>query len=207
MQNNRFTYAFSICAFVLISGLVSANVEAESDISISMGLRPTYEKCGDSSGGVTVAMLNCDGPEYKYQKRRLNEVYKTLMKKLDPIGQAELRDEEGKWIAYRDYFCAPDPDGGTAADVGSSSCFVYETAKQATALEARPGQPVVLTQYESRLYGVRPPYINCMQPKIISAKETSACVAVEYKFQDRRLNTVYKALLAKLGEAEKKDFV
>lgn len=206
MINVRFNYLFPICAFAML-GPANSATNSVNDISTSMGLRAAYEECGDKSGGATVELLNCDAPEYKYQNNRLNAAYKMLMKKLDPGTQSELRNEERKWIAYRDYFCAPDADGGTAADVGSSSCLVSETAKQATALEARPDLPAAMTQYESKLYGIRPAYIKCIQTVPASRENLGSCIAAEYRFQDDRLNAVYTALFSKSSETVKKILV
>jgi uncharacterized protein YecT (DUF1311 family) len=201
MKNIQIVFAFALCALSVNFSAISAAPTAQNT-SDATGLRSSYEKCVDASGGVTVAMLDCDGPEYDYQNKRLDKAYKSFMEKLNTSDQAKLREEEKKWIAYRAYYCAPDPDSGTAADVGSSACFVAETAKQATALEARPGQPAVLSQYEGKKNGLRSAYTKCIEETRGIGPESQSCMEAEYKYQDARLNKVYQALIAKLSASE-----
>ncbi|GLQ46127.1 hypothetical protein GCM10007862_11780 [Dyella lipolytica] len=110
-----------------------------------MGLRPSYDKCIDASGAATFKMLDCIDTEHAYQDKRLNKAYMSLMAKLNVSEQAGLREKEKKWIAYRDSHCALAPDGGQGQRIDSASCFLGETAKQATALDARLRRPVAQT--------------------------------------------------------------
>lgn len=187
----------SVVTFVTLSlgcGAISAGQSAQ-DFGGSIGLRPSFYKCTDTSGGVTQALLGCNAKELTYQNARLSRAYKELVSKANTEGQAKIRDEESKWVTYRDYYCAPDVDGGTSADVDSGSCAVEETARQAAALESRPKQPSPLTQYDVKKIGLRPSYINCLGSNNTGVQELQRCIDMEYNFQDARLNKAYKGLL------------
>lgn len=99
--------------------------------------RASYKTCLDKSGGVTAAMRDCAGTEYKYQDDRLNRAYRALRAKLDQASATQLRDEQRGWIAERDTRCAADSGGGTAALIVTDDCSVQTTAKRAAELESR----------------------------------------------------------------------
>lgn len=128
-----------VCGAFSMNGLLGgANAYGQGTAGDqNFGLRPSYQECIDDSGGVTAKLLNCNGDEMKFQDRRLNDAYKTLTQSLPPKEELLLREDERKWIAYRDSYCAPDANGGTATDVDTSECKVEEAAKRANALEAR----------------------------------------------------------------------
>lgn len=201
MKLIRIIYALSLLSMSLTCGATSTSSPTQ-DEGNATGLRPSYDRCAEASGGVTVDILNCNAVEYSYQNKRLNKSYKSLMNKMSGSEQEKLRDEQRKWIAYRDSYCAPDKDGGTRAAIESSSCLVGETAKQATALEARPEQPPVLTQYEGEANGLRPSYIQCIKATLGRGPESQSCMDAEYTYQDARLNKAYQALMARLGKKE-----
>lgn len=100
-------------------------------------LSKEFSSCMDSSGGVTVDMLNCIGAETSLQDKRLNNNYKKLMIQLSPERKKELQEVQRAWIKYRDANCNfyADPDGGTMATVSSSDCFMSSTAARAKELE------------------------------------------------------------------------
>lgn len=50
---------------------------------------------------------------------------------------------------------------------------------------------------------LRPPYDTCISAAAGVTPEMQDCIATEYAYQDGRLNKAYKALMAKLDEAEK----
>lgn len=103
----------------------------------AVGLRHSYDACLDASAGADATMQTCISTEYVYQDARLNTIYEALMSKLPQGEQAKLRTEERKWIAYRDSTCKLAPDGGQGQRLESNDCSVEQTAKRATALEAR----------------------------------------------------------------------
>jgi len=112
----------------------SADTSAQPDCD---GIRASYSACLKTADGVTPDMQNCIGNEYAYQDKRLNRVYKALMVRLSEDEQAKLRDEERKWIAHRDAYCAPPPDAGQGQRLDSNDCAMEQTAKRAAVLEAR----------------------------------------------------------------------
>jgi uncharacterized protein YecT (DUF1311 family) len=110
---------------------------AMQDKTDATGLRHAYDTCLDASGGADAAMQDCISAEYVYQDARLNKIYKSLMVKIPKDEQARLRDEERKWIAYRDAHCKLAPDSGQGQRLESNDCAVEQTAKRATVLEGR----------------------------------------------------------------------
>ncbi len=50
---------------------------------------------------------------------------------------------------------------------------------------------------------LRPSYDACISAAAGVTPTMQDCIDTEYNYQDDRLNTVYKALMARLGEAEK----
>ncbi|MFI4953808.1 MAG: lysozyme inhibitor LprI family protein [Burkholderiales bacterium] len=108
--------------------------EAETD---AIGLRHSYGVCLDASGGADAAMQDCISTKYVYQDARLNTIYGTLMRKLPKGERTRLRVEEREWMTYRDATCKLTPDGGQGQRLESNDCSVEQTAKRATALEAR----------------------------------------------------------------------
>lgn len=140
MHNTHVSRMFLSC-LVAVSGAAIARTPMSETHYLcpadAGGLRSSYNICLDNSGGVTVKMLDCDDDELSYQDARLNKVYKKLFSSLSNSQKMVLRSDEKKWMAFRDSACRPDPDGGTAASVTSKSCYVDETARQATRLEQR----------------------------------------------------------------------
>ena len=56
----------------------------------------------DSSGGVTVDMMNCIGDETKRQDVLLNSAYKHVMNKSSPSRKKQLQEMQRVWIKYRE---------------------------------------------------------------------------------------------------------
>ena len=118
--------------FVLAACLsMSAFADDENDWK-RVGERPSYDACMRGAGGITFSMLNCNGQEQRYQDRRINAAYRALMTTI-PAGQRQdLRLKERAWIKDRESKCTQPSDSGTAGDINYSSCFLDETARQAT---------------------------------------------------------------------------
>lgn len=97
-----------------------------------------HATCMESSGGVTVEMLDCIGEEFERQDARLNNAYRTLRAPLSPARQQQLQAAQRLWVQYRDANCRfyLDPDGGTLATVSANDCVLRETAARAQELEA-----------------------------------------------------------------------
>lgn len=168
----------------------------------AVGLRASYEQCLDASGGVTAALLDCAAAELDHQDRRINAAYKTRLTSLPENQKNRLREDQRKWIVYRDVRCAPRRTGGTGASVGSGGCLVSETAKQAAALEIWPTMPPVLAPYEINANGIQPAYAGCIRLTRGVGSVARKCMEVEFAHQDVRLKKAYEALVRKLPVGE-----
>lgn len=103
-------------------------------------IRPSLKQCLKDSGDTTPGMRDCLNEEHAYQDKRLNQVYRKLMANLEMAERESLRQEERRWIAFRDKFCAVAPDPGQGQELDADSCLVDQTADRATELESRLSQ-------------------------------------------------------------------
>ena len=105
-------------------------------------LSKEYSVCIDNSGGVTPNLFECNGNELDHQDARLNGNYKKLMSKLSRNQKKVLLDGQRAWIILRKTNCelvyqqAGGKDGGSAARLGFSGCFLATTAARAKELES-----------------------------------------------------------------------
>lgn len=97
----------------------------------------TYERCMDTSGGVTAEMVSCIGAELKRHDARLNAQYKAALASLEENQQALLREAQRQWIKYRDANCGlyAQLTGGTIDRLNSATCVLDTTARRADELE------------------------------------------------------------------------
>jgi uncharacterized protein YecT (DUF1311 family) len=100
--------------------------------SAKIGLRPSFKKCVDDAGAVVPDTRECIASEYQYQDKRLNTVYRKLVASLNPSEQSRLRDEERRWIAYRDGRCRK-----LEPELEPENCELNATADRSAELEAR----------------------------------------------------------------------
>jgi uncharacterized protein YecT (DUF1311 family) len=103
----------------------------------SIGLRPSLGVCLKETGGTTPDIRDCLRDEHGFQDHRLYQTYKKLMGSLNETGRKRLREEERRWIAFRNKFCAPDNESGQGQELESNECLVDQTADRATELESR----------------------------------------------------------------------
>lgn len=96
-----------------------------------------FSACMDTSGGVTVNMMDCIGAETQRQDVRLNHAYKEVMAQLAPARKKQLQEAQRLWLRFRDAHCRfyADPDGGTLAAVNANECYMSATAARARELE------------------------------------------------------------------------
>lgn len=106
----------------------------------AIGLRPSLGTCIKEAAGTTPGIRDCLRDEHGFQDHRLNQTYKKLMGSLNEGGRKRLREEERRWIAFRDKFCAPDSDPGQGQELESAECLVDQTADRATELASRLAQ-------------------------------------------------------------------
>lgn len=103
----------------------------------AIGTRPSFDTCIKNSEGTTPGLRDCLREEHGFQDRRLNQTYKELMGSLNETDRKSLREEERRWIAFRDKFCALDKEPGQGQELDSVGCFVDQTADRATELQSR----------------------------------------------------------------------
>lgn len=109
---------------------------AQTRAKIEAAYTPDFDRCmksGDAARGVTAGILDCNGAENRRQDARLNQMYKTVMARLNPAQKAVLRRSELDWIRRRDGQCqdaAGEEGGGSAAGIIYSSCVLDETVKR-----------------------------------------------------------------------------
>jgi uncharacterized protein YecT (DUF1311 family) len=123
------TKVMVICLAVLWSSELLA--AADEDMT------KEYSVCMEKSQGVTVSMLHCAGDELDRQDARLNDNYKKLMSKLPRARKKVLREAQRTWIKFRKTNCDfyYDPNGGSAARLAGSGCFLIMTAARAKELK------------------------------------------------------------------------
>jgi uncharacterized protein YecT (DUF1311 family) len=92
---------------------------------------PTYKKCMEGSGGVTVAMRECIADEQVLQDKMLNDTYKVVMGRMVNNAQRiRMRDAEREWLKRTKKKC--DAAGaavgnGTAGPLVIDDCWLSET--------------------------------------------------------------------------------
>ena len=100
-----------------------------------------YLTCMDKSGGVTAEMVECTSDEKTRQDAQLNDNYKKLMSKISAKRKKGLLEAQRAWIKFRDANCKFyfDPEGGTAALLAGTGCFLQVTADRAKELKNLTG--------------------------------------------------------------------
>ena len=96
-----------------------------------------YQQCLDNSGGVTIAMRECNGREWQAQDRRLNRNYRAVLRYLSRSKQRELKAVQRAWISYRDAKCRFEMGltGGSIDVINSGSCMIETTKRRADELD------------------------------------------------------------------------
>ena len=117
--------------------LLAALLLSVSAMASEPGYSSAYQRCLDNSGGVTIAMRECNAQELRYQDGLLNRHYKALMSRLSPAKKAELKKTQRLWIKYRDANCGfyAGLTGGTIDIINAGSCHVEMTACRAEELD------------------------------------------------------------------------
>ena len=103
----------------------------------AIGIRPSLDACLKGTGGTTPDIRDCLSGEHGFQDHRLNQIYKKLMGSLGEAERKHLREEERRWITFRNTFCAPSPEPGQAQELEADECLVDQTADRASELELR----------------------------------------------------------------------
>lgn len=100
-------------------------------------LTPQYTSCM-SAALATADMLECISSETKIQDHALNATYKRVMGKLEPEGQATVRQAQRAWIKERDAQCdkeAAEFEGGSLGPVTHADCYLQKEIERTIQLE------------------------------------------------------------------------
>ena len=131
----KITSAFLIAAFV------AASAPAQTQTQVEKRYTRGYSECMDTSGGVTIEMLNCIAAEIDIQDARLNQAYVMVMRPLAKPRKNTLRGLQRTWIKQRDAKCARSiaDEGGSMAGPIYSGCILDETIRRTIFLENYKG--------------------------------------------------------------------
>jgi uncharacterized protein YecT (DUF1311 family) len=99
------------------------------------GLRDSYVKCAEATGGSTWEMQNCVEGEFEYQNARLNATYRKLQSRLPRAGKKALAQDEKEWMSVRDSSCEWNPkEEGQAQRIEANICSLKQTSARADQL-------------------------------------------------------------------------
>jgi uncharacterized protein YecT (DUF1311 family) len=90
-------------------------------------------------GQSTAGSVACIAREHAFWDRLLNQTYAQLREAGTDEPNADLRDLQREWLAWREARCAYEAqqyEGGTYANVAANHCFTQETARRAIDLGA-----------------------------------------------------------------------
>jgi uncharacterized protein YecT (DUF1311 family) len=96
------------------------------------------QNCADAQSQTDMDI--CAGQDFTKADAALNAVYKQLMAKITPAGQASLKKAEKSWLVYRDDQCAFNTLGSAGASVNpmvSATCKTALTTQQTAQLKAQ----------------------------------------------------------------------
>ena len=127
---SRITKVMIVCLVVLWNGHLLAATKEDN-------MSQEYSHCMDKSGGAAGSMLECIGDELDRQDARLNEHFKKLMSKQSHGQKKTLVEAQRAWLKFRKTNCDfyYDPNGGSAARLGGSDCWLTMTATRARELK------------------------------------------------------------------------
>ena len=84
-------------------------------------------------------MRDCQSEKLARQDKRLNQVYRALMRKASEKQASELREDQRAWLAYRDATCKllhTFGTGGTIDLINAGSCEVDILTRRVGFLES-----------------------------------------------------------------------
>lgn len=126
---------------LLIAALAANSASAQTQTQVEKRYTRGYSECMDTSGGVTIEMLNCIAAEIDIQDARLNQAYVMVMRPLAKPRKNTLRGLQRTWIKQRDAKCARSiaDEGGSMAGPIYSGCILDETIRRTIFLENYKG--------------------------------------------------------------------
>ncbi|MGP7796699.1 lysozyme inhibitor LprI family protein [Sphingomonas sp. CLY1604] len=89
---------------------------------------------GAAAQGVTSAMSACFVADYRRADDRLNDVYRSTMKRLPPLRRSALRASQRAWLGQRDHACPLDTGNGvgTIETMNHPACLTAQTKRRTT---------------------------------------------------------------------------
>ena len=118
----------------IMSGLiVVAGVAAGCPAARAQHMNAPDSPCRNA-GSSTAQQSGCFSVAYHDADKRLNDVYRQVLKTLDPQDQAALQAAESLWIQFRDANCEVEHalyKGGTAAPMVLNACLEALTRQRA----------------------------------------------------------------------------
>ena len=111
-------------------------------IALVLLAAPAAHAAGCDENGNQMQLNQCAAEELARANAALNSTYQALMKKIEAPNQAQLRDAQRAWIAFRDKECTFETGGG--ANQGGSiwpmmvdKCLTTMTQERTKALQAQ----------------------------------------------------------------------
>jgi uncharacterized protein YecT (DUF1311 family) len=129
------TYSLVMALVIMLALMLAPTPTSAHEPNLSQ----TFKTCMDRTTGATFEMRNCIAQETERQDKRLNTAFQALIKSWTPKRQAQLRDAQRKWIAYRDAASALNigsSGGGTIEGLQEADCHLTMTEQRAGELEA-----------------------------------------------------------------------
>ena len=127
------------------STAVGSNDHETSDESAALKAFESsdYDYCSRTAMG-EIGLDSCLGEQAAYAERRLNETYNRVMATLSPARQNALRQQERKWIKWREKECARRvkeveecADGCGVPSTMEAVCMTKEADKRSLELESK----------------------------------------------------------------------
>ncbi len=123
----------TVCLATTLLSAVSGHSSQETETNTNT-IDTAYSACLDKSEGVTANMNNCSGDASNKMDKRMNQLYKALMKKLPKPKQELLKNSQRKWLAWRtaeqELSYALDPNEGGTLQTVSAGGFAYAMLKR-----------------------------------------------------------------------------
>jgi len=123
---------FSLAIVVLAAAALPASAQSNAE----------FDACMARAGGVSTRMLDCGKTEIDQWDRRLNDAYRTLLKREKGAARARLQREQRDWLRHHrseTERLAADPNNGSAAFLDSQAFELDDLSSRTLELEKRVG--------------------------------------------------------------------
>ncbi len=122
--------------FIALFSLTANTAIADDNGSYDDRFSAAFNQCNQQALD-TAAKLECYDAEYVYQDKRLNAVYKKLMRSIPKSDQALLKNAQHQWIKYRDadFKLYSEYSSGTSMNIFAVARQTAQVAQRAEELE------------------------------------------------------------------------